>query len=83
MPLGLKEIGIRAFSKCKNLAEVELSEGLKRLSISCFCESGLEKIRIPASVEIIDNNAFYNCDKLKKVLFREGSKLERIGACCF
>ena len=38
---------------------------------------------IPASVREICTEAFYGCEKLREVIFEEGSKLEKIGRGCF
>lgn len=38
---------------------------------------------IPASVREIGVDAFCDCEKLKRVIFAENSRLERLGAYCF
>ena len=38
---------------------------------------------IPASVTVIEDEAFCSCRNLTRVVFAEGSTLERIGSGCF
>lgn len=51
---------------------------------SAFKDSNkLEKITIPSSVEVIEKNAFNNCDNLKTVNFDLGSSLKKISLGAF
>lgn len=45
--------------------------------------SGIEEIVIPSNVTTIEDNAFCDCESLKKVAFQEGSKLQKICELCF
>lgn len=38
---------------------------------------------IPNSVTILDDGAFRECKSLKKVVFQDDSRLQKIGKCCF
>ena len=53
------------------------------LESGCFSNSGLEKITIPRAVARIGDSAFYNCKKLKRVMFQDGSKLVTMGEKSF
>lgn len=44
---------------------------------------GLEEVAIPSSVTVIERLAFQHCKDLRKVSFREGSALRKIGCWCF
>jgi len=48
-----------------------------------FSESDITEITIPKLVKKIDNYAFENCEKLKKVSFEKGSQLTSIGCYAF
>lgn len=51
---------------------------LEVLCYSCFCNTGIEEITIPASVKRIENQVFSQ-SKLKKANFPNDSRLEMIG----
>ena len=71
IPASVEEIGRRAFSLCRNLANVEIAEGtaLKTIPGSCFEETKIESIVIPEGVETIGSLAFWKCASLKSVVF--------------
>ena len=52
---------------------------LKRIGSECFFEAGIEEIFIPKSVVEIRDSAFYECERLRKVVFEKGSKLRALG----
>ena len=54
----LNTIGMGAFFYCEELTNVSLNSKLKLISTLAFCHTNLSKIRIPKSVEIIENRAF-------------------------
>ena len=58
-------------SKCTTIGE------------DAFWESDITEITIPKSVKKIDDYAFGNCEKLKKVSFEKGSQLTSIGDYAF
>lgn len=60
-----------------------IPEGVERIGKRLFQGSGVESVTIPASITTIEDEAFCSCGSLKRVVFAEGSKLERIGARCF
>ena len=73
-----------AFQSCRKLKSVKLpADGcLREISAGMFqaC-SALERVTIPASVVLIDENAFYDCAALTNVVFNEG--LETIDSYAF
>ena len=65
---GLKSIDRSAFRSCKALKEALLNDGLDRIGLRCFEESGLEQVSIPGSVRHIDKFAFAR-SSLRQVRF--------------
>ena len=82
LPSTLKKIGYRAFDRC-GITEIELPEGLEEIGEEAFENSEIKELKIPASVKKIDARAFYSMDKLTKVEFADGAKLESVGAYAF
>ena len=81
-----------AFNNCKQLRYAELNEGLEVLGDEykdeggkwigmVFAGSGLESIRIPSTLKVIELQTFFECKKLKSVEFSEG--LEEIRPLAF
>lgn len=60
------------------LEKATLPQGIKAFSTYLFAYSGIKSIVVPASVEIINGNAFCGCMDLESVVFEEGSKLKTI-----
>ena len=56
---------------------------LRKIEENAFRKSGLTEVQIPASVRIIGESTFYNCDNLSKVTFTENSQLREIESCAF
>ncbi len=69
------------------LGDIYYNQSVISIDESAFAstEAGLaiESIKIPASVEEIEDSAFENCTKLKRVEFEEGSNLKIIGRNVF
>lgn len=82
---GVTTLGARAFSHLNyDGVIVEIPEGVKTIGTGAFYESyGLKQIAIPASVQWINNEAFWHCQKLENVTFSENSQLEEIGSSGF
>jgi hypothetical protein len=81
----IEVIGERCFSSCGSLSEVifERESKLQRIekeafSPGIFAVTGLKKMTIPSSVEVIGEYCFYSCESLCEVTFERGSKLQRI-----
>ena len=58
------EIGAKAFYECKNLKSICMPDKLQEIKNYAFSSTGLTEVQIPASVQTIENSAFYNCDML-------------------
>ncbi len=63
-----------SFQNLKNLKEIAFPENtkMKELNGQQFKSSGLEKIKIPATVTKIGTHLFEDCRSLKEVTFEEG-----------
>ncbi len=96
IPASVETIEATAFKRCSKLATVTFEKGSKLKTIGGGFDSfsrdyygvfsdctSLTSIKIPASVETIEEYAFHNCSKLTDVTFEKGSKLETIGSCVF
>lgn len=77
LPPTLKMIEKDTFRQCASLRMVEFSEGIEKIGITAFCESGLEKIELPSSLRELAQGAFAACDNLRQVKINEG--LEVLG----
>lgn len=84
IPATIEYIGPYAFHKCTSLivANPDTSIagpytdfnliGCKKLQVisnSCFAETGIRRLMLPASVNKIDTNAFFNCTALTTVIW--------------
>ena len=58
LPNGIEELGIRAFYGCNNLAKINFPDTLKTIRTLALDGTGLKKVVIPASVNIIEVSAF-------------------------
>ena len=77
----LERIGIRAFSGCRNLKNINLPESLSEIGSSAFSScSSLKEITIPKKVKELVIT-FMDCTNLEKVNLNEG--LEIIGGTTF
>lgn len=68
---GVKTIAYRAFYNCKQLAEINFSEGLTSFEGEPFygC-TALTEIDLPSTFRSMENQAFYGCTNIKKVTSR-------------
>lgn len=84
LPEKLEQEHFGGFSHCKNLKEITIPDGVKKISnsIGSFfeCES-LESVTIPHSVEVIGCNAFRGCKNLKEINIPNSVKC--IADCAF
>ena len=51
-------IGPSAFAYCESLAHVNLGSAVVRIAAGAFAATAIQRIRIPKSVRVIENNAF-------------------------
>lgn len=68
VPEGITEIAGYAFASYLRLRSISLPSTLKRISASAFKGSGLKEVRIPASVQYINHEAFSHCRRLTKLV---------------
>ena len=68
IPASVSSIGNYAFAFCTSIKHFEFPAGIKTLATSVLEGStGLEEVIIPASVTTINQDAFYNCSKLRAI----------------
>ena len=86
IPASVETIEATAFYGCSSLTTVTFEKGsqLKTIaggsSYGAFSDcTALTSIEIPASVETIEEAAFYGCSSLTTVTFEKGSQLKTIG----
>ena len=53
-----------AFMGCNSLEEISLPAGITKIGKCAFAVSMITKVSVPATVQAIDQQAFYNCDRL-------------------
>lgn len=70
---GLKTINEGTFIDCKSLKEITLPDSVVSIGTVILSGSGVETIKIPASVQKIDNSAFYNVEKQITIITTKGS----------
>ena len=76
------EVSRGMFQECKQLKEVVLNEGLRKIGFRSFshCKQ-LEHINLPSTVTEIDQSAFFNCQNMREVVLNDG--LQTIGKGAF
>lgn len=68
IPIGVTSIGSDAFSNCRKLRQISISEGVISIDDDAFSScTGLENIKIAASVKTIGERPFSYCTELKKI----------------
>lgn len=60
-----------------------IPEGAERIGDRWFWGSEIEGITFPTSVKEVGGEAFCGCKNLKRIIFSESSKLEKISEDCF
>ena len=82
---GVEEIGNDAFQQTRNLKELvfQPTSTFKKMGTWVFVGSGLEKLELPASLEVLGTAAFNGCSKLKTVTVADGSQLQMVGQYSF
>ena len=55
-----------------------IPDGTETVEESQYKGTDYERVFIPKSVTIIEEYAFSDCEKLREVVFEEGSKLEKL-----
>ena len=62
---------------CTGLKKIEFPEGLEAIRLGAFAGSGLQDVNLPASLRIVAQDVFSECESLRTVKFSEG--LEVLG----
>ena len=65
------------------MKKVTLPQDMEVVPQLAFSRSKLEEVFIPASVIVVEDDAFSLCVRLHKVTFEAGSKLEELGKKAF
>ncbi len=60
------------YSKFIAIQEVINEKPVKEIGSKAFQKSKIERVSLPKSIKVIENNAFRDCTALKSVLFSEG-----------
>ena len=76
----VRYIGFMAFYGCESLAELTLPEGVTHIESCAFDGTSIERLELPESLEIIENDAF-SCVSLKEVTLPSG--IRHIGCGAF
>lgn len=71
-----------AFVSLQHLKDIILPQSLKGLSNSCLSNTGLSSIDIPAGVDYIGLNVFYDCANLETVICRSAAPVA-VNECIF
>lgn len=66
----ITSIGDFAFSGCRELEAIELSDKLTSIGKMTFYGCGITSIVLPNTIESIGESAFYHCGQLKEVFYR-------------
>lgn len=87
LPDSLKHIGIRAFSQCKHLNDIDFGHGIKHIGSTVEYDTftgctALKRLYIPPQVKSIGVNAFSYCVGIEEVNFSEGLEEIMPGAFC-
>ncbi len=69
MGFGITSVGRYAFSGCKKLESVTLSESITDIEAFAFCNSGVKEIMFPKGIMCVNEAAFYGCEALETVNF--------------
>lgn len=81
LPTNTMILGKDAFTRCKQLVDVNINCGLTIISDGCFSEcTALESITIPESVEELGDNCFSLCYNLKEIHFMTENPTKKLVA---
>ena len=91
LPPGVRTVSAGAFQGCGHLRGVQLNEGLEvlgekwrcgrtELEGMAFAASGVESVRIPSTLRVVETQTFYGCKNLRSVEFAEGLRKIGVGA---
>lgn len=66
---GLTSIPSSFLNNCTNLKEINIPNSVTEISSYAFSNTDITEVTIHSGIKAIGYNCFYNCDKLKKVIF--------------
>jgi hypothetical protein len=79
IPGSVREIEDNVFSQFTWLIDLSVEEGILKIGVPIFTGcSKLKKASVPASLTVIDANAFQGCKGLRQISFAVGSQLQYI-----
>lgn len=70
--VGNLEVAEETFRGCSGLQEVSISEGIEKIAVGAFADSGLKTIHLPSSLKKVER-AFDNCPYLETILYNGSS----------
>ena len=70
LPNKLSKIPANMFGDCTSLSNIDLPSSIKEIDYQAFYMSGINKIEIPSSCEIIGNQAINSCPNLQLIKFK-------------
>ena len=76
LPKGLSFIPVGMFRGCTSLESIDLT-GVSYIYSGAFSDSGLKSVTIPASVNTIEQQVFFDCKNLTRVVFENPDILLR------
>lgn len=69
VPDGVKEIGVEAFSRCKQIEEIVIPESVNVIHSNAFSDClALKSVNLPQKLEKLNTNIFFNCPSLEKIV---------------
>lgn len=84
IPDSVETIGESAFSGCKLIDRVPVGENskLKVIGEAAFAGCGFTKVVVPASVQVLEERAFYN-NATSEIVFPQDAQIRQLGYRCF
>lgn len=79
----ITDIPYGAFYACQSLTDINFSSNLKSVGFKAFQDTGLWRVNLPNSVEVIDDYAFYQSEEGSIMLISLSSSLKTIGKYAF
>ena len=71
----ITEVQPYTFADCESLKKIKIPEGVVRIGEGAFKDSALERIILPKSLEVIEEDAFSGCDNIV-IIAQDGSYAE-------
>ena len=83
LPRTATSVGENAFPRMRSLESVRLNAGIRVLGAKCFAESGIRRLVLPASVELVCPHAFSGCSSLEHADLSAARGLKVLGEGAF